>query len=112
MTQNDRERAEAIAQLRQWYPKGSTVYTILRHVSRSGMQRVIGVVALMTDGENPGVDIRHPNYATSKALGLTVDRERDGVKISGCGMDMGFDIAYNLSQALYGDGNVLRHQWL
>lgn len=31
-----KERAEQIEKLRNWFPKGSTVYTILRHVSRSG----------------------------------------------------------------------------
>lgn len=99
MTQKDRERAEAIDALRGFYPVGSTVYTILRHVSRSGMQRTIGVLASMGDG-----DFRHPNYSTSKALGMPLDPQRDGVKVGGCGMDMGFHVAYSLSHALYPDG--------
>lgn len=89
------ERAEAIQQLREWYPAGSTVYTILRHVSRSGMARTIGMVALLGPE-----DIRHPNFAVGTALGLRVDRERDGVKISGGGMDMGFAIVDDLASVL------------
>ena len=104
------ERDEQIEHLRKWYPKGSTVYTILRHVSRSGMRRTIGVVSFcMDDGK---VIDRHPNYATSIVCGMPEDRQRSGVKINGCGMDMGFEIAYRIGQAIYGDGYALSHRWL
>lgn len=98
--------AEQLDHLRRWFPKGSTVYTILRHCSASGMRREIGVVALL--GQD---DFRHPNYATSVALGLTLGKS-DGVKVDGCGMDMGFWLAYELGQKLYGDGYALSHRWL
>ena len=98
MTQKERERAEAIEQLRQWFPVGSTVYTILRHVSRSGMQREIGVLASLGEG-----DFRHPNYAVSKALGGTMGKG-DSVKVSGCGMDMGFHLAYTIAAVCYHGG--------
>lgn len=103
-------KQEAIERLREWYPKGSTVYTILRHCSRSGMQRTIGMVSVSCEGGKPS--FLHPNYATAQALGLSEDRRRDGVKVRGCGMDMGFDLAYNLGHVLYGDGYALKHQWL
>lgn len=92
------DQAEALANLRNWFPAGSTVYTILRHVSASGMSREIGVLANLGAG-----DFRHPNYAVAVALGLTLGK-RDGVKIGGCGMDMGFHIAYELSHKLYPQG--------
>jgi hypothetical protein len=92
-------RDEAITLLREWIKPGDTVYTVLRHVSRSGMQRVIGVVVLMGDGST-----WHPTHAVSVALGYTEDRNRDGVKVSGCGMDMGFELVYNLGRVLYPDG--------
>ena len=38
------ERDEAIANLREILKPGDTVYTILRHVSKSGMSRVIDAV--------------------------------------------------------------------
>lgn len=105
------ERDEALARLREWYPKGSTVYTILRHRSRSGMQRIIGLVALRAEDDGSIVD-RHPNYAASVVLGMTADKNRDGIKVGGCGMDMGFHVVYELSGALYGDGYALKHRWL
>ncbi len=93
------DKSEAIARLREWFPVGATVYTILRHVSRSGMRREIGIVAILPDGTT-----RHPNHAVSKALGWTMGKS-DGVKVGGCGMDMGFHLAYSLSHTLYPTGH-------
>lgn len=103
-------KEQSLENLRSWYPKGSTVYTILRHVSKSGM-RTIGLVSIACDGDGKP-DLRYPNYATATVLELPEDRKRDGVKVRGCGMDMGFSIAYDLATALYGDGYALKHQWL
>ena len=78
---------------------GDTVYTILRRVSRSGMQREIGVVQLTKNGP------RHPNWAVAVLLGLPLNRSGfDGVKVGGCGMDMGFHLVYSLSAALFPGG--------
>lgn len=91
------ERDEAIAKLREWLKPGDTVYTVLRHVSRSGMQREIAVV-VMKDGQP-----LHPNYSVAKALGCRQGK-RDGLIIGGCGMDMGFHLVYSLSRTLFPDG--------
>lgn len=115
------ERDEQIEKLRKWFPKGSTVYTILRHVSRSGMQRQISVVALSYDGtvyetdKSPVQKIidLHPNYSVSQILGYRLNSNwHDSLTVNGCGVDMGFEIAYNLARALYGDGYALSHRWL
>lgn len=117
------ERDDAIAKLRDWIKPGDTVYTVLEHVSRSGMQREIRVVvpyqtpdsvtveALDVEHSAHGtiavpatafkVDFIHPNYSISKALGLRQGK-RDGLIMGGCGMDMGFALVYELSQTLYG----------
>ena len=92
------ERDEAIARLREWVKPGDTVHTIIRHVSRSGMQREIGVVLIDADGST-----LHPNWAVSKAIGARQGK-RDGVIMGGCGMDMGFALVYELSHALFPDG--------
>lgn len=92
------ERDEAIAKLREWIKPGDTVYTILRNVSRSGMQREIGIVLMKPDGV-----VLHPNWSVAKALGYRLGK-RDGVIVGGCGMDMGFEIVYNLSRVLFGAG--------
>lgn len=76
------------------------VYTILRHVSRSGMSRNISTLAIL-NGEIINLD-----YYISRVLsGFVVrDKSHDGLKISGCGMDMGFHLVYSLGGRLYGYG--------
>ena len=98
--------------LKEWLKPGDTVYTILRHKSPSGMSREIGLVILKAEPDFPGgVRDLHPNYAASVVLGLKQGK-RDGIKISGCGMDMGFELVYRLSVELFGDGYALKHRWL
>lgn len=101
MTKSEEQRLyrdDARETLRNLVKPGDTVYTILRHVSRSGMQRTIGVV-VMADGKPFDV-----TGWVGKALGWSVDRDRWGVKVGGAGMDMGFHLVYSLSWALWPDG--------
>jgi len=91
------ERDEAVTKLREWIKPGDTVHTILRHVSRSGMQREIGIVLL-----KDGADL-HPNYLVGKALGERIGK-RDGIVVGGCGSDMGFEVVYHLGRILWPDG--------
>ena len=104
------ERDEAIAKLQMIYPKGSTVFTVLRHVSRSGMRRAISPVAV------DGTHSWDYSYLVAKALGRRCDQTKGGVICDGAGMDMGFDLVYSLSATLYGHQNeggyALRHRWL
>lgn len=95
------ERAEAIERLREWIKPGDTVYTILDHVSASGMSRDIRVVIPQADADGK-IDFIHPNHAIQVALGLPRAKHGDGVRVGGCGMDMGFHLVYELSHALYG----------
>lgn len=100
------DRDEALDQLRAWMPKDSTVYTILRHVSRSGMQREIGLVKFIK-----GTAI-HPNYRAAMVLGRRINKQGDGIVCGGAGMDMGFELVYSLAQKLYGNGYALNQRWL
>lgn len=106
------ERQQAIADLREMLKPGDTVYTILDHVSRSGMARAIRV---LVPAKNPDGTIAmyggeiaflHPNYKVGLALGLKHwrrhGREQDALMIGGCGMDMGFHLVYELASVLYG----------
>lgn len=88
------ERAEAVEKLRGMLRPGSTVRTILRHVSRSGMLRCV----------SPIIDGEDCSWLVARALGLRVDQMKGGVRISGCGMDMGFHLIYELSSVLYRGG--------
>ena len=93
---------------------GDTVYTVLRHVSRSGMSRSISVIVLTEDYPNNGVHPRDVSFSVAKLLGMSYDMKTGGVKVNGCGMDMGFHLVSNLSYALFGleTGNQLRQGWL
>lgn len=90
-------RDEALAELRRLCPPGTTVHTILRHVSRSGMTRRIGAVVL-TDG-----DSRELDYLIA-AAGIFREGKGGGLVLGGCGMDMGFQLVYTLSRSLYPGG--------
>lgn len=94
---SDQECDEAIKRLREVVRPGETLYTILRHVSSSGMSRSISVMQVKGNGE-----IRDWTTLVAKAIGEKIDRKNDGIKIGGAGMDMGFELVYRLSSKLYG----------
>ncbi len=96
------DRAQAIEQMRKWLEPGDTVYTILEHVSRSGMSRDIRVVLMKTDDDGKPYML-HPNHSVSLILGEPRGKW-EGIKVGGCGMDMGFHIVYALSCALFPEG--------
>ncbi len=92
------EHEEAVENLREILKPGDTVYTILRHVSRSGMTRYIDVY-VFRDNEP-----RYISYWASKVLDWKMSRTQEGIKIGGCGMDMGFHLVYSLSHRLFPKG--------
>ena len=91
----DAMRAQAIEHLRAILKPGATVHCVLRNVSRSGMMRHIDFYKMGADG---------PVYL-SGWIATALDMRRadsGGIKVSGCGMDMGFSVVYSLSSVLYG----------
>lgn len=93
------EQTEAREKLREILKPGTLVYTIVDHVSRSGMSRRIR--CFIVDHSDGGT-IRDITWNVSKALSYTM---ADGsLRVSGCGMDMGFAVVYELSHALYPAG--------
>jgi hypothetical protein len=74
-----------------------TIYTVLRHVSSSGMSRDISLKTVH-DGEL--IDI---TYTVAEALGDKVNHKNSftAIRVGGCGMDMGFHLVYSLSSVLY-----------
>ena len=96
MTRKQAERQEAIEKLREMLKPGDALYTVLRKVSRTGMSRRVDVYKL-GDGE--------PLYLTglvARAIDATLQGE--GLKMDGCGMDMGFEVVYRLGWALWPKG--------
>lgn len=76
---------------------GMTVYTVLRHCSASGMTRAIGLHAV----DKKSGDIVRLDYLAVKLGVGNFDKKHGGIKIGGCGMDMGFDLVYRLSRRIF-----------
>lgn len=93
------ERAEAMEQLRALVEESNgIVYTILRHKSASGMLRVIDPI-VMIDGRPHSLA-----WSCAKATGDKIDRDRGGIRLGGCGMDMGFALVYSIGRSLWPQG--------
>lgn len=75
---------------------GDILYTKVEHVSQSGMTRDISVYWMK---DNEPLDI---TYAVAQATKSKV--KNGGVRIQGCGMDMGFALVYDLSYKLFPEG--------
>jgi hypothetical protein len=99
---NASERKEARARLLELVKPGMRVRTILRHVSRSGMQREISLAV------SSGDEIIQLDYWASKLLGYRIGKH-GGIVMGGCGMDMGFALVYNLGGMLWPNGTTKPH---
>jgi virulence-associated protein VapD len=73
---------------------GHTVYTQVLHVSQSGMTRAIACYVAV-DNEIINIDW----YI--RKLDMFSSHNKGGLKVGGCGMDMGFHVVYSLSCKLY-----------
>jgi hypothetical protein len=98
----EREKAEAQDALRKMFPVGSTVTTVLAHVSQSGMQRGIKVMHGAADGS-----VEDVSWLVARATETPL-HNKGGLKVNGCGMDMGFHVVYGLSRTLYGAAGAFR----
>ena len=94
---------EEIKAFKKLIPKGSKVYCILRHVSQSGMMRVI-------DFYNK--DMIRISHKISDLLSYSYHNKKEGLRVTGCGMDMGFAVVYDLSSAIHKSGYHLTREWL
>lgn len=101
-TNKEMAEAEAIVHLREVLKPGDTVYTVLRHVSRSGMSRNIDLYYIK---DNKPVWI---SAYVGCAIGSPQSKRNwersQGLTVGGCGMDMGFHLVYSLGRVLYRDG--------
>ena len=95
------EQQEAIVALRLTIKPGDTLYTVVRHVSASGMTRSIDVYRLYV--ENGKAERQWLSRRVAVALGWGYDEQREAVKVGGAGMDMGFHLVYELGHVLFGD---------
>lgn len=110
------ERSESIERLRKLFAGNEKplIYTIMRHVSSSGMNRDISLYYASSAG------LTNITYSAAIALGWPLS-EKNGhraIRVSGCGMDMGFHLVYTLSSVVYRGhvdsdaGYTLEQEWL
>lgn len=93
--------------------KDNTIFSILDHVSSSGMQRAIKFFVIV-DNEPRIID----GYI-ERILGYKRSRKHDGLTVNGVGMDMGYHVVNSLSIALYcplkythEGAYTLKHRWI
>ena len=99
------EQQKALDDLRAIFPEGCAVTTLIRHASRSGARWSISVLV----GRDLIEGVSDVSWLVARAGFGRFDQKNGGVIRNGGGMDMGFDLVYSLSRALYGDGYALRH---
>lgn len=99
-TRIDNEAREAIERLRELCPPGTTIYSAVRSVSRSGMSRTIDFFAI--DRCDGGMLYLTGLFEAANAG--VYKRNRDGaLKVGGCGMDMCFSVVYNTATRVWRD---------
>jgi hypothetical protein len=91
------EQQDAINRLKEILKPGDTIYTVVTHVSKSGMSRHIKAYALKDN------QLIWLNWYIEKILGWK-RADDDATKVDGCGMDMGFELVYTLSSKLFPNG--------
>ena len=77
---------------------------MLEHVSKSGMYRIFRM--FIVEGDEM-LEIRSlPQFEKKN---IKFNRKKDGWPMSGCGMDMGFALVYDVAQFYNGDGYSLSY---
>lgn len=99
------EQQEAKKYLLSVIKAGDVVYTILRHVSQSGMSRNIDVVVIK---DNKPICV---SWDVAKLLEYR-QNEDGSLKVRGCGMDMGYSVVYNMSRTIFDDNYAVNHRWI
>lgn len=102
--------AEAREILRGLIKPGDTIYCNIKHVSKSGMLRVIALMIIDTDKDTGKPWLRDITHLAAEAMDDKMDRDRRGLEVGECGMDMCFATVYNLGSALFPDGFGLEGQ--
>lgn len=112
--------AESREALRELFAIGATVDVKLVSVARSGMSRRL---RFYVDRSEPGKSILE-DVTEDVAVLLGCSTNDKGMKIDGCGMDMGFAAVSDLGYALFTEaeckgkthnnsrGYALKHNWL
>lgn len=98
MRVSKQDKQRALEMLHKFLKPGDKVYTVLRSVSSSGMSRQIDLYTFH-DGEK----VYLTGYA-SQVLEWSRNDKTGALRVSGCGMDMGFHTVYCLSRCMFPEG--------
>lgn len=108
---------ECRERLLQLLKPGDYIYTVLRHVSSSGMFRAIDLYVVAPYESQGGVKRHEPfciSWHAANVMGWTRSKRYDGaIEVNGAGMDMGYHLVHNLSYRMFdGNGYALNHRWI
>lgn len=98
-------------------PIGSDIYVQRHHISPSGMTHALSFYVVTKTGLSCIDDLIHD------IAGYSFDSRHGGLRVRGCGMDMGFAVVYNFSGEVYRgsrskkiaprrEGYALKSRWL
>ncbi|CAA2141618.1 hypothetical protein HYPP_02639 [Hyphomicrobium sp. ghe19] len=104
------EVMQSLETLRSFLPKGSTVYTVERSVSRSRQATNISILQLHDAVRTP----RNLSIYAGRVLGYSMSTKRgpESLKVVGQGLNMAKHTVQMISAILYDDANALTHQAL
>jgi hypothetical protein len=83
----------------------ATIYSIIKHVSQSGMTRHISFFHIW--GNEPYFLTR----SISDLLGYKMNKHHDAIIVGGCGMDMAWSVVNNLEYELNKDIDGIRYKF-
>ena len=122
------QRNETAEMLRRFLKPGDTVYCVLRNVSKSGMSRRIDFYVMIIPNGNPSqrtTDKPYLQYLSGYMSKLGIGSwspDKSGLRVNGCGMDMGFHCVYTLARMIFtaedcertdkDQGYSLRSEWI
>tara|TARA_B100001093_G_C26540463_1_gene889995 strand:- start:224 stop:595 length:372 start_codon:yes stop_codon:yes gene_type:complete len=94
------EKAYAEAVLKELLKRNETIYSIIRHVSQSGMTRHITFFIIKDD------QVWHIDNLISDYLDYRTNKRFNALVVGGCGMDMAFSVVNNLQEAMNYSENI------
>ena len=97
-----------IEELQNEFKNGKDIFCVLRHVSKSGMQRAISLFYVKHN------DLVNFDYSVQKICNYKFNKLHGGITVNGCGMDMGYHIVANLEFKLFGNSScqILKQRWI
>lgn len=99
-----KDREEAIAQLRKLVKPGARIYSVIRHVAKSGMSRDIDFYVIRRDSFDGEMHLQYLTGYMAKALEYSLasqDGSKRGLHVRGAGMDMAFHCVDYLDGVLW-----------